>query len=106
MDTPGIDPTEDMRMKASLYPDVDEGTACTQLSFKANKKGFLYCGEQGGRWKAMFKLSESMPEAVALAEASPTLSSQIPARSPKRRNDSPKKMTSFSPITSCFHARY
>ena len=66
------DPTEAMRMKASLYPDVDAGTACTQMSFKANKKGFLYCGEQGGRYKAMFKLTDSMPEAVALAEQEPS----------------------------------
>ena len=65
------DPTEAMRLKASLYPKVDAGTACTQSSFKANKKGFLYVGEQGGRFKAMFKLKTSMPEAVALSEAAP-----------------------------------
>ena len=62
------DPTEPIRMKASLYPKVDEGTACTQSSFKANKKGFLYIGEQGGRYKAMFKLKDSILEADALAQ--------------------------------------
>ncbi len=65
------DPTEPIREKASRYPGVDEGTACTQSSFKAGGKGFLYVGEQGGRYKAMFKLERSIPEATALAEAHP-----------------------------------
>lgn len=65
------DPTEAIRMKASLYPLVDEGTACTQSSFKANNRGFLYIGEQGGRYKAMFKLQASLHEATALAENAP-----------------------------------
>ncbi|MEM8862669.1 MAG: MmcQ/YjbR family DNA-binding protein [Chloroflexota bacterium] len=65
------DPTDSMRLKASLYPDVDAGTACTQSSFKANKKGFLYVGEQGGRFKAMFKLKESILEAEELAHKTP-----------------------------------
>ncbi|MFG0319687.1 MAG: MmcQ/YjbR family DNA-binding protein [Planctomycetota bacterium JB042] len=67
----GNDPTEAIREKASRYPGVDEGTACTQSSFKAGGKGFLYVGEQGGRFKAMFKLDRSIPEATALAEAHP-----------------------------------
>ncbi|WP_420629301.1 hypothetical protein [Candidatus Leptofilum sp.] len=71
MSTDNQDPTEAMRLKASLYPHVDEGTACTQSSFKANKRGFLYVGEQGGRFKAMFKLQESLPEAAELAETAP-----------------------------------
>ncbi|MEM7111372.1 MAG: MmcQ/YjbR family DNA-binding protein [Chloroflexota bacterium] len=66
-----IDPTDPMRMKASLYPHVDEGTACTQSSFKANKKAFLFVGEQGGRYKAMFKLKESISEAAELASQEP-----------------------------------
>ena len=65
------DPTEPIRKKASEYPNVDKGTACTQSSFKANKKGFLYIGMQGGRYKAMFKLDKSIPEATALAKKSP-----------------------------------
>ena len=65
------DPTEAMRLKASLYPLVDEGTACTQRSFKANNRGFIYIGEQGGRYKAMFKLQESMAEALELAKQAP-----------------------------------
>ncbi|MCB9857586.1 MAG: hypothetical protein H6818_18035 [Phycisphaerales bacterium] len=65
------DPTEAIRLKASQYPDVDKGTACTQMSFKACGKGFLYIGEQGGRYKAMFKLKDSIPEAQKLAANAP-----------------------------------
>jgi hypothetical protein len=65
------DPTEPMRLRASRYPGVDEGTACTQSSFKAGKKAFLFIGTQGGRFKAMFKLKASMPEAAKLAQADP-----------------------------------
>ncbi len=65
------DPTLPIREKASRYPGVDAGTACTQASFKANKKAFLFIGEQGGRYKAMFKLAASMPAAQKLAEKHP-----------------------------------
>ncbi|MEM7800974.1 MAG: MmcQ/YjbR family DNA-binding protein, partial [Chloroflexota bacterium] len=53
------------------YTGVDEGTACTQSAFKANKKAFLYIGEQGGRYKAMFKLDSLLLEAAELAEQAP-----------------------------------
>ena len=65
------DPTEPLRVKASRYAEVDEGTACTQSSFKTHKKAFLFTGPQGGRFKAMFKLKDSMPEAAELAEKEP-----------------------------------
>jgi hypothetical protein len=65
------DPTEPMRLRASRYPGVDEGTACTQSSFKAAKKAFFFVGTQGGRYKAMFKLQASMPEATKLAQVDP-----------------------------------
>ena len=65
------DPTAVIRLKASQYPGVDEGTSCTQSSFKSNGKAFLYIGEQGGRFKAMFKLSSSMKEAEKLAKQEP-----------------------------------
>ena len=55
------------------YPGVDQGTACTQSSFKAGKKSFLFVGMQGGRYKAMFKLQQSMPEARKLAKKNPDL---------------------------------
>ena len=61
------DPTEPIRMKASQYPEVDKGTACTQSSFKAGKQAFLFIGPQGGRFKAMFKLDRSLPQAEHLA---------------------------------------
>ena len=65
------DPTEPIRLTASRYPGVDEGTSCTQASFKTGNNAFLYIGEQGGRYKAMFKLRDSMPEAVSLAQSDP-----------------------------------
>jgi predicted DNA-binding protein (MmcQ/YjbR family) len=67
------DPTEPIRLEASRYPGVDKGTACTQSSFKTGKQAFLYIGTQGGRYKAMFKLQASMPEAVKLAQKDPDL---------------------------------
>lgn len=66
------DPTEPIRLKASRYPGVEDGTSCTQTSFKVGgKKAFLYIGMQGGRYKAMFKLQDSMPDAIDLSEAEP-----------------------------------
>ena len=65
------DPTEALRKRASEYPGVDEGTACTQSSFKVGGKSFLFVGEQGGRYKVMLKLGESLPEARELAAAQP-----------------------------------
>ncbi len=65
------DPTDAMRLAASRYPEVDEGTACTQSSFKTGGKAFLFVGMQGGRHKAMFKLKRSLPEAAELAAKEP-----------------------------------
>ena len=65
------DPTIAIRRKAGSYLGVDEGTACTQSSFKTGGKSFLFIGEQGGRYKAMFKLGDSIPEAQALADEHP-----------------------------------
>ncbi|WP_164117921.1 MmcQ/YjbR family DNA-binding protein [Sphingorhabdus sp. Alg239-R122] len=65
------DPTEDIRLKASQYADVDEGTSCTQAAFKTGNKAFLYIGEQGGRYKAMFKLEKSRKDAEELASKAP-----------------------------------
>ena len=65
------DPTDPIRLKASRYPGVDEGTSCTQSSFKTGKQAFLYVGMQGGRYKAMFKLQKSKPSAAKLAKKDP-----------------------------------
>ena len=65
------DPTDPIRLRATRYPEVDEGTACTQSSFKTAKKAFLFVGMQGGRYKAMFKLERSIPQATRLAEKEP-----------------------------------
>ena len=71
MDT-RLDPTDPIRLRASHYPEVAEGTSCTQSSFKT-RTAFLYIGEQGGRYKAMFKLKKSLPEAMKLAKQDPDL---------------------------------
>ena len=65
------DASEPIRRQASRYAGVDEGTACTQSSFKVGKKAFLFIGMQGGRHKAMFKLKASLPQAEALALEAP-----------------------------------
>ncbi len=65
------DPTETIRKKASQYPGVNQGSACTQSSFKIGKKSFLFIGEQGGRYKAMFKLGKSLPQAEKLKSKEP-----------------------------------
>jgi len=65
------DPTEPIRRKASRYPGVEEGSSCTQQSYKTGKNAFLYIGMQGGRYKAMFKLEASKAEAAGLARKEP-----------------------------------
>lgn len=65
------DPTIEICEFAESLPDVDPGTACTQRSFKVNKKAFLFIGPQGGRFKAMFKLDKSMDQAEELAANDP-----------------------------------
>lgn len=65
------DPTEPIRRMASEFPEIAKGTACTQGSFKVGKQAFLYIGPQGGRFKAMFKLDASRPQAEALAKERP-----------------------------------
>ena len=61
------DATDPIRLRASQYPNVDEGTSCTQSSFKTGGKAFLFIGKQGGRHKAMFKLKASREEAAKMA---------------------------------------
>lgn len=65
------DPTEIMCKNAATFADVECGTSCTQSSFKVKKKAFFYVGPQGARFKAMFRLDDSMPEARRLAKAEP-----------------------------------
>ena len=65
------DPTEAMREQARAFDDCVEGMSCSQTSFKRGKKAFFYVGEQGGRYKAMFKLDASMEDAEARADKEP-----------------------------------
>lgn len=60
-----------MRNHARRYDNVEEGTSCSQTSFKTGGVAFFYIGEQGGRFKAMFKLSNSQSEAEAMAASEP-----------------------------------
>ena len=43
----GKDPTEPIRQMAADFPNVEQGTACTQSSFKSNGKSFLFIGIAG-----------------------------------------------------------
>jgi len=65
------DPAKPILDRARSYPEIQEGSSCSQTSFKSGKSAFLYIGMQGGRHKAMFKLDGSMPEAHELAESEP-----------------------------------
>jgi len=67
------DPTEHIREMAADFPDVDEGTSCTQSSFKAKGRSFLFIGPGAKKigYKAMFKLKDSMAEAEVLAAEKP-----------------------------------
>lgn len=63
--------TEAMCLFASELPGVDEGTACTQSSFKVGGKAFLFVGLQAGRHKVVLKLGDSLEAAEALAAEKP-----------------------------------
>ena len=67
------DPTDAIRRQAVTFPGVAKGTSCTQSAFKAGKGTFLFIGPgpKGQGFKAMFKLSASMPQAVKLAAEDP-----------------------------------
>ena len=65
------DPTAALRKQAAKLEGATEGASCTQTSFKRGKTAFLYVGPQGGRFKAMFKLDDSMPEARRMADEQP-----------------------------------
>ena len=71
--TDSYDPTEAIRNKAAAFPEVAPGTSCNQSSFKVGKRAFLYIGPgaKGVGYKAMFKLTESMPKAEELAATQP-----------------------------------
>ena len=56
---------------ALRYPEVEVGTACHNLAFKARKKSFLFMGRDDDEWNAKVKLADSIPEAETLAERHP-----------------------------------
>ncbi|MEZ5314569.1 MAG: hypothetical protein R2862_13500 [Thermoanaerobaculia bacterium] len=67
------DPTDPIRRQAATFAGVDQGTACNQSSFKAEKGAFLFIGPgaKGVGYKAMFKLDASLPQARKLAGERP-----------------------------------
>lgn len=67
------DPTESIRKEATKLPGVVTGTSCNQTSFKVGKKSFLFLGPgaKGVGFKAMFKLSDSLPQARELEKKDP-----------------------------------
>ncbi len=67
------DPTGAMKKAAAALPDVIVGTSCSQTSFKAGKKAFLYVGPgaKGVGYKAMFNLVTGLDEAAQLAKEEP-----------------------------------
>ncbi len=67
------DPTQALKQAAAALPNAVEGTSCSQTSYKAGKKAFLYVGpgRKGVGYKAMFKLDASLGEAESLARSEP-----------------------------------
>ena len=67
------DPTDAIRRKAVTFPGIAKGTSCTQSAFKVGKGTFLFIGPgpKGQGFKAMFKLNDSMPQALKLAAEDP-----------------------------------
>ena len=67
------DPTKALKEAAAALPNVVVGTSCSQTSYKAGKKAFLYVGPgpKGIGYKAMFKLEVSLEEAKDLAKSEP-----------------------------------
>ena len=67
------DPTRALKKAAAAFPRVVVGTSCSQTSYKAGKKAFLYVGPgpKGVGYKAMFKLQESLQQAKDLAKSEP-----------------------------------
>lgn len=71
--TDSRDPTEAIRRQAAKFPGVDKDAACNQSAFKVGKRSFLFLGpgQKGIGFKAMFKLKDSIPEAMQLAGKHP-----------------------------------
>ncbi|MDH4070917.1 MAG: hypothetical protein OEV30_10890, partial [Ignavibacteria bacterium] len=67
------DPTDPIRNRAVTFPGIAKGTSCTQSAFKAGKGTFLFIGPgpKGEGYKAMFRLTASMAQALRLAAEKP-----------------------------------
>lgn len=68
------DPTDAIRKHALTFNDVTIGVSCNQSSFKVGKGSFLFIGPgpKGVGFKAMFKLKDSISQAIQLSEQEPS----------------------------------
>jgi len=66
-------PAEAIRQTALSFPETTTDDSCNQTAFKVAKGTFLFIGPgaKGVGFKAMFKLRESMSEAIKLADKEP-----------------------------------
>lgn len=67
-------PTSAIVKAAAALPNAVQGASCNQTSFKVGKTAFLYIGPgaKGIGYKAMLKLTQSMPQAEEMASAEPS----------------------------------
>ena len=60
-----------IRRVALTYPEVEEGTVCNKVAFKARKKSFVFVGSDETAYDVKLKLADSLDEAATLAADEP-----------------------------------
>jgi len=60
--------------EALRLPEVEEGSSCNKVAYKARKKAFLYLGEKEGTWNVMLKLTNSAEDVKDVAAVAEELS--------------------------------
>jgi predicted DNA-binding protein (MmcQ/YjbR family) len=60
-----------VRAIAMKLPGAEEGVSCGKCAFKTGGKAFLFMGMDDHSWNLLLKLSDSLPEASALAAKEP-----------------------------------
>lgn len=64
-------PLAAIRDLAMALPNVEEGTSCKNVAFKAGGKNFLFMGPRDGGMLLRFKLTSSLEAAGKLADKEP-----------------------------------
>ncbi len=64
-------PMKAIRAIAMKLPGTEEGVSCGKCAFKTGGKAFLFMGMDDHSWNLLLKLSDSLPEASALAAKEP-----------------------------------